>query len=82
MFLSEILLQKLYVTEDIFDTKRFYNLKDFEIINKKPLAVNWDLNPSTDANGSKDNVSVYISIADLFRPVKTHDKDFSPGPKE
>ena len=59
-------------------TKRFYNLNDFEIINKKPLAVNWDLNPSTDANGSKGIASANISVSDLFNLVKSLDENFNP----
>lgn len=60
--------------------KRFYNLNDFEIINKKPLAVNWDLNPSTDANGSKGIAPASISVSDLFNIVKQFDKSFNPKP--
>ncbi|MBQ7032670.1 MAG: hypothetical protein IJN25_03285 [Clostridia bacterium] len=61
-------------------TKRFYNLNDFEIINKEPFAVNWDLNPSTAANGSKGIASADISISDLFNLVKSMDANFKPKP--
>ena len=60
--------------------KRFYNLNDFEIANKKPFAVNWGLTPSTVTNGCKEITSAIFSVSDLFRLVKAFDKNFNPKP--